>query len=131
MAQARILGATNLGINSRRSDFNAVVIRLEVKVKARMKDKQNTKPESATDLKGRLDALVSCADMVRDYLERNGYDGLVDEGRECACCLEDLMPCGGEYAMTCEAGYRIDGCTKDCGNGCDFHIFPGKDHRGS
>lgn len=78
-----------------------------------------------------VERLVSCADMVRDYLERNGYDGLVDDGRECGCCLEDLMPCGGEYAMTCEAGYRVDCCTSGCGNGGDFHIFPGRDHRDS
>jgi len=89
------------------------------------------------DLKSREDAqrpverLVSCADMVAEYLAKNNYDGLVDEARECACCVEDLMPCGGDYAMTCEAGYRIDGCTSDCWNGGDFHIVPGRDRRDS
>jgi len=67
--------------------------------------------------------IPTCADMVKHYLKDKGYDGLVHERGECSCILDFLMPCGGEYAMDCEAGHRIDGCT--CGEGCDFHIIPG------
>ena len=38
-----------------------------------------------------LEAVVSCRDMIRNYLESNGYDGLA--GDECGCSLYDLMPC--------------------------------------
>lgn len=31
-------------------------------------------------------------DIVREYLETHGYDGLAGEG--CGCTLDDLAPCG-------------------------------------
>jgi len=80
------------------------------------------------DLKSREDAqrpverLVSCRDMVIEYLKENGYSGLFCD--ECGCRIEDLMPCGGEGAMDCNAGYIRYGCSDDCGMGCDFHIVP-------
>lgn len=73
---------------------------------------------------------INCGQMVRMYLERNGYEGLC--GDECGCELADLMPCGGEYAMDCVGGHKTD-CT--CDDGCDnlysnqicrFHITAGK-----
>lgn len=63
---------------------------------------------------------IGCQEMVRIYLENNGYDGLFSD--ICGCLLDDLMPCGGEGAMDCQAGHRVDGCTETCGMGCDFHI---------
>ena len=63
--------------------------------------------------------------IIPQYLKNNGYEGLVS-GEGCGCSLDDLMPCGGEFAMGCEAGYKVPGCTEECGQGCDFHIFPGK-----
>ena len=78
------------------------------------------------DLKSRNDAqrpverLVSGRLMIAEYLKFNGYDGLYCD--ECGCELSDLMPCGGEWAIDCVAGYKHDGCTEDCGKGCDFHI---------
>lgn len=63
----------------------------------------------------------NCVQMVRSYLEQNGYDGLFCE--ECGCSLDDLMPCGrNEWSWSCQAGYKKPGCTKGCGQGCDFHI---------
>jgi hypothetical protein len=62
--------------------------------------------------------------MIRTYLESNGYEGLCSPGNECGCLLNDLMPCGGEFAMECESGHRID-CPDSCGENCDYHVVAG------
>lgn len=72
--------------------------------------------------------VVRCGEMVRIYLEQNGFDGLVEKDARCACKLDDLMMvCDGEYAMECEAGhiirYKEEGCP--CGEGCEYHILAG------
>jgi hypothetical protein len=46
---------------------------------------------------------INIGDMVKIYLEANGYDGLYQSG-ECACKLDDLMPCGGPDMTECSAG---------------------------
>lgn len=67
-------------------------------------------------------------DIVKEYLEKNGFDGLVSINASCACLVDDLIPCDGEWIENCEAGYRMD-CpgeeTCDLGGGCEFHIVPG------
>jgi len=55
--------------------------------------------------------------ILQDWLFTHGYDGLFDNDGECACELDDLMPCG-EPSPNCTAGYRA-AC--DCGDH-DFHI---------
>lgn len=62
--------------------------------------------------------------IVNDYLQLHGYDGLFYPG-ECACLLDDLMPCGGDSIPHCEPGYRTE-CPEECGEH-DFHIAPTKD----
>lgn len=49
---------------------------------------------------------------VRERLVAEGYDGLMFPG-ECACCMDDLAPCGmtecddGEdWINGCDAGYK-------------------------
>lgn len=69
---------------------------------------------------------ISCSDMIREYLEKNGYDGLVDSEIACSCKLDDLMPCGNDMVMDCVAGHKVEGCNPDCGGGCDFHIVAGE-----
>ena len=64
--------------------------------------------------------------MIKAYLIANGYDGLSNDDVDCACTTDDLMPCGGDFAMSCTAGHKVDGCDEMCGEGCDFHIVPGK-----
>ena len=59
-------------------------------------------------------------EIVRDYLQEHKYDGLYCEG-ECACKLDDLMPCTFDDIEKCKAGYETQ-C--DCDQGCDFHIGP-------
>lgn len=46
-------------------------------------------------------------DIVKIYLENNGYDGLYNES-ECACLLSDLMPCETPE-QDCFAGYKCKG----------------------
>lgn len=43
-------------------------------------------------------------EIVKDWLEENGYTGLCDTYGECACTLDDLMFCDCP-AITCKAGY--------------------------
>ncbi len=52
-------------------------------------------------------------EIVRQHLEREGYDGLFNEAGECACLRDDLAPCN---CMTeqCEAGYRVDCADTEC-----------------
>jgi hypothetical protein len=68
---------------------------------------------------------MTTQEIVKQYLEANGFDGLFQEG-ECACLLSDLMPCD-EIHSDCEAGYRIPCDPEACNaDGCDFHIGPVK-----
>ena len=60
--------------------------------------------------------------IVAEWLAESGYDGLVEMDGECACSVDDLMPCS-EPGVWCEAGHVMK-C--DCGEGCDYHIVPGK-----
>ena len=87
--------------------------------------KEETQSEATPLTAVEMQRGVSCAVMVREYLEKNGYDGLVEYDGECGCSLDDLMPCGHESAIDCEAGHKID-CPDTCGEGCDFHIVSGK-----
>ena len=61
-------------------------------------------------------------DLLRDALTAGGYDGLYNPG-ECSCLLADLAPCFG-VTEDCTAGYRIEGCTDECGLGCEWHVGP-------
>lgn len=56
-------------------------------------------------------------EIVKNYLKRNGYDGLA--GDECGCERSDLMPCG-EFGANCEAGHKVK-CDCDCGE-CELAV---------
>jgi hypothetical protein len=60
-------------------------------------------------------------EIVKSYLEDNGYAGLWSPEGECACVNDDLFPCG-EVFSECEAGYKA-AC--DCGEH-DWHIVANK-----
>jgi len=45
--------------------------------------------------------------MIRQFLIEHKFDGLYNE--ECGCQLSDLMPCGNEFAIDCQAGYKTKG----------------------
>jgi len=61
-------------------------------------------------------------EIVKSWLETNGYDGLCDSDNECGCKLDDLMPCG-EPGMNCEPGYEVEAPE---GSDYDFLIAPKK-----
>ena len=58
-------------------------------------------------------------EIVRKYLQENGFDGLYRE--ECGCENEDLFPCVGKY--DCKPGFKIP-C--ECGEGHTWDIVPDK-----
>ena len=60
---------------------------------------------------------MNVVEILIEWLEKNDYDGLYVAG-ECACTLDDMMPCDGEHMSECEAGY-MQKC--DCGDH-DYHI---------
>lgn len=69
---------------------------------------------------------MTVIDIIREYLISHGYDGLYHcNGDGCGCLLDDLVPCGEIYG-DCIAGYRIEGCTEECGMNCKFHVGPEK-----
>lgn len=45
-------------------------------------------------------------EIVKDYLIRNGYDGLCNPDIDCACLVTDLAPCC-EDMFSCKPGYKI------------------------
>lgn len=45
-------------------------------------------------------------EIVTEYLEENGYDGLYLPGEECRCFLCDLMPCSSPQDM-CKPGHKV------------------------
>lgn len=59
-------------------------------------------------------------DLVRQSLIDAGYDGLYNEDAECGCLLDDLRPCGNDFAE-CNPGY------KGASTEFDFTIYGSKD----
>ena len=62
-------------------------------------------------------------DIVKIYLTEHNYDGLYDDDGECACLLDDLMPCDQETALDC-----IPGHTTPCPGGENCQFDPDGDH---
>ena len=50
--------------------------------------------------------MTAVEEIVKLWLEANGYDGLFNENGECGCTLDDLAPCG-QITGDCRAGYKI------------------------
>jgi len=72
---------------------------------------------------------VRVHDIVKKYLEENGYEGLC--GEECGCELADLFPCGGDWALECVPGYKVPCDPEKCpnGGGCAWHMSPQKSEK--
>ncbi len=62
-------------------------------------------------------------DIVQEWLEKNGYDGLCNPDIECGCRTCDLMPCDMLDHRKCVAGYVE---MQDDGK---WLVFPGKAKR--
>ena len=67
---------------------------------------------------------MTVREMVKEHLEKNGYDGLFVDG--CECSLDDLMNCG-RVNCNCKAGYfvKADEC-KMCRKTSGFCLSPEK-----
>jgi len=68
-------------------------------------------------------------EIIKEYLIKHGYDGLYEtKHNECACEVDDLIPCDGECA-DCAPGYKIT-CNnlEECyfGDYPHWHIVPEK-----
>lgn len=46
---------------------------------------------------------MDVAEIVEEWLQKNGYTGLCTEG--CGCRLGDLFPCAGDGIEKCVPGY--------------------------
>ena len=44
-------------------------------------------------------------EIVKERLAADGFGGLVADGGECGCELNDLVPCGSDCSQ-CEPGYK-------------------------
>ncbi len=56
---------------------------------------------------------LTVLEIIKDYLKKNGYDGLC--GEECGCGIDDLAPCGqADNLFDCIPAYKQD--TKTCTN---------------
>jgi hypothetical protein len=61
--------------------------------------------------------------IVREYLKKNGYDGLCNKNGECSCDLADLMPCGFQDTF-CVAGHLS--LADENEEGIEWTIAPGE-----
>lgn len=54
--------------------------------------------------------LKTVKEIVKEYLEANGHDGLFNPDAECGCYLDNLVPCAC-INEECMSGYavRLDG----------------------
>ncbi len=72
---------------------------------------------------------MNVKEIVKKFLEDNGFDGLWSNDNECGCEISDLMPCGQVEENDCSPGVKIvfeDGmCDGDCrGEKGHWHIAP-------
>ncbi len=55
---------------------------------------------------------MTVKEIVAEYLNANGYDGLA--GEDCGCFLKDLCPCGGESdVLRCVPGRTVPAKPED------------------
>jgi len=69
---------------------------------------------------------INLTGILKKWLTENKYDGLFNYECECACIIDDLVPCG-DPQEDCEPGYRSP-C--DCIDDHDWHIVPCKETDG-
>ena len=45
---------------------------------------------------------MNCHDIIKDYLQKNGHDGLCLPDFDCGCGLNDFAPCGDGPTPQCQ-----------------------------
>lgn len=63
---------------------------------------------------------VRIYDIVKDYLMKNGFDGLGNDEDDCTCSIEDMPMCGN-ISDICIPVYLHNNpatCPPDCGHRC-------------
>lgn len=67
-------------------------------------------------------------DIVKQYLQDNGYDGLCNKDHECGCWIDDLLCCD-EIGMNCEPAYRAPCgiCRKREEEDCYVYVYSDAD----
>lgn len=50
---------------------------------------------------------MTVKEIIKEYLTKNGFDGLCSPEHECGCNIEDLVCCYG-YCLDCEPAYEIE-----------------------
>jgi len=70
---------------------------------------------------------LTLKDLTLSSLTKKGFDGLFSDDGECACKLDDLMPCHAPE-VDCAAGYISEGRKDDVQNGglMDYYIGLGE-----
>ena len=66
---------------------------------------------------------MSVKDIVKEFLTKNGYDGLCYEG--CGCPKDDLMPCSGNAGICFPAYAHTKKECADCGDKDDCYDYNG------
>ena len=68
---------------------------------------------------------IDLRELVTATLQFLKYDGLFNARAECACLIDDLMPCR-DPGVSCSPGYKHTGPYDGCedGGGCehDWHV---------
>lgn len=74
----------------------------------------------ASDSNFTIRGIMNCEEIIAEWLKEKGFDGLYFPG-ECACLLNDLVPCG-EYTGECEPGYKRDVDPSKSADGEDWRV---------
>lgn len=56
---------------------------------------------------------MTCKDIVIEYLQTHGYQGLVCSEISCGCGIQDFAPCDGNFSE-CEPAYAVIKRCEDC-----------------
>ena len=50
---------------------------------------------------------LTVLEIIREYLKKNGFDGLYNRELGCGCSINNLNPCG-DINIDCTAGYQVE-----------------------
>lgn len=58
--------------------------------------------------------MLTIMEIVKEYLEKNRYGGLLNNEAECCCDISDLNPCDEPCIYDCKPAYKISCIGDDC-----------------